>query len=201
MEFIFEDNNSQGFNNSGSGAHSMQMAADDIFTHAQTAPAVVQSGSTSPSTPRRSRRNLPGSMDEIEITGARKKPRARKTKGASKVNYVKTPRKKAKTAASFTWTWHKFWWMVALFAFMRLLLMDNGVIDYYKSENTIANNFNKLAMVQEENASLVSEIHKIQNSPRYQKKLARKHLGVIAKDEYLILFSQDSSADLIPDSI
>jgi len=185
---MFEDNNSQGF---GSDAQPIQMASDNVFSHAQSAPSVVQSTTKT----RRSRRSLPGSIEEIEITGSRKKTRSRKAAAPAKVNYVKTSRKSHSRSVSFTWTWHKFWWMVALFALMRLLMMDNGVIDYYQSEARMVDNHHKLELVKKENASLVSEIHKIQTSPRYQKKLARKHLGVIAKGEYLILFSQDSAED------
>ena len=187
---MFEDNNSQGF---GSDAQPVQMASDNIFSHSQSSPSIVQGNSST--TKRRSRRNLPGSIEEIEITGSRNKTRSRKAAAPAKVNYVKTSRKSSSRTMSFTWTWHKFWWMVALFAFMRLLMMDNGVIDYYQTEDSMVNNHHKLELVKQENASLVSEIHKIQTSPRYQKKLARKHLGVIAKGEYLILFSQDSAED------
>jgi hypothetical protein len=153
------------------------MASDNVFSHAQSAPSVVQATTKT----RRSRRSLPGSIEEIEITGSRKKTRSRKAAAPAKVNYVKTSRKSQPRSVSFTWTWHKFWWMVALFALMRLLMMDNGVIDYYQSEGRMVDNHHKLELVQKENASLVSEIHKIQTSPRYQKKLARKHLGVIAR--------------------
>jgi cell division protein FtsB len=188
---MFEDNNSQGFRGD---AQPVQMASDNIFSHAQSAPTVVQ-GNSSSATSRRTRRNLPGSIEEIEITGSRKKARARKAASPSKVNYISTSRKSRSSGVNFTWTWHKFWWMVALFAFLRLLMMENGVIDYYQTEDSIANDHHKFELVQKENASLVSEIHKIQTSPRYQKKLARRHLGVIAKGEYLILFSQDSAQD------
>jgi len=75
--------------------------------------------------------------------------------------------------------------------------MENGVIDYYKVENSIENNHQVLSLIQNENAELVTEIHKIQTSARYQKKLARDHLGVIAPGEYLILFAKDSAESSI----
>ncbi len=46
-----------------------------------------------------------------------------------------------------------------------------------------------------ENSELQIEVAKIINDSRYQKKLARDNLGVIAADEFLILFEQD-----LPDS-
>ena len=70
--------------------------------------------------------------------------------------------------------------------------MESGVIDYYEMENTLDKRGHQLELVKEENAQLVSEIHEIKTSPRYQKKLAREHLGVIASNEYLILFAKDS---------
>lgn len=160
----------------------MSMGSADSFIRPQS--PITQSTTTRRST----RRNLPSSIDEIEITDTRK--RTRRAASAPKVNYVKTA-KKARREASFEWTWQKFWWMVALVAFLRLLLMENGVIDYYKVESSIENNLADLSLIKEENAQLVTEIHQIQTSPKYQKKLARDHLGVIAQDEYLILFAKD----------
>ena len=81
--------------------------------------------------------------------------------------------------------------MVAFVTLARLLFMENGVVDYYSLEATIEGKHEKLALVQNENAELVTEIHKIQTSRKYQKKVARDHLGVIASNEYLILFAKD----------
>ena len=182
MEFVFDNNTAQ---NMGNRAQPMSMSSSNTING---------SAINSTSARRTSRRNLPSSIDDIEITGARK--RTRKAASPAKVNYVKTKKKSSRTA-NFIWTWHKFWWMVATIAFLRLLLMENGVIDYYKVENSIENNHQVLSLIQNENAELVTEIHKIQTSARYQKKLARDHLGVIAPGEYLILFAKDSAESSI----
>ena len=187
MEFVFEDKSSQGFSQpqdfaAQPSSHSMQMSSNNNLFGAVSGSPVGQSPA------RRSRRSLPESVDEIELTGRRKRPA--KKAATSKVKYIKAPAKKRKTnTAKFVWTWQKFWWMVAVVTFMRLLFMENGVVDYYNLENTIVENQNKLVLVQKENADLVTEIHKIQTSPKYQRKVARDHLGVISSNEYLVLFS------------
>ena len=174
MEFVFEDKNVQGFE--GSQALSAE-------------PMKLGSAITS-SLPRRSRRSLPETVDDIEFTGRRARP---KKTSPSKVKYINSPKRKARQGARFIWTWQKLWWMVVLVTCFRLLFMENGVVDYYKLQSTIEASHQKLALVKKENAELVSEIHKIQTSGKYQRKVARDHLGVIASNEYLILFSQDSN--------
>lgn len=69
--------------------------------------------------------------------------------------------------------------------------MDRGVAHYYQMQDTLKDKKRELAMVKEENVELISELHQIKVSPLYQKKIAREHLGVIAQDEYLILFATD----------
>ena len=70
--------------------------------------------------------------------------------------------------------------------------MESGVIDYHSMHKTLESKQNNLKLLRLENAELIQEINKIKTSPSYQKKLARDHLGVIAKDEYLVLFSRES---------
>lgn len=88
-------------------------------------------------------------------------------------------------------------WLLFVFFLLRLVFMERGVIDYYKKENHILEKKKELTSIETENIELVEEIEKIQTSPSYQKKLAREHLGVIAQDEYLILFSRDSKTPSI----
>jgi cell division protein FtsB len=188
LEFVFEDKNTQGFSQPAShAAEPMQMSSNNnLFGSPMTNPI----GQT-PS--RRSRRSLPETVDDIGITGTRRK-RATKKTSSQKVKYVKAPSKrKSNSGAKFVWTWQKLWWMVALVTFTRLLFMENGVIDYYSLENTIKENQNKLALIKKDNTQIVAEIHKIQTSPKHQRKVARDHLGVIAANEYLVLFSEDSN--------
>lgn len=187
MEFVFEDKSSQGFTHSANhAAEPAQMNSNNTLFGSPMANPIEQTPS------RRSRRSLPDTVEDIGITGTRRK-RATKKAASPKVKYVKAPsRRKANPGAKFVWTWQKFWWMVAIITFTRLLFMENGVVDYYTLENTIKENHNKLSLIKKENSEIVSEIHKIQTSPKYQRKVARDHLGVISSNEYLVIFSEDS---------
>jgi cell division protein FtsB len=182
LEFVFEDKSSPGFSSSSrtATAEPMQMASNNT---------IFGSSMTQAPLSRRSRRSLPETVDDIELTGTRRKRSVKKT-ASSKVKYVSKPKRRS-TATKFVWTWQKFWWMVAFVTLARLLFMENGVVDYYSLEATIEGKHEKLELVQNENAELVTEIHKIQTSRKYQKKVARDHLGVIASNEYLILFAKD----------
>lgn len=119
--------------------------------------------------------------------------RKRKTAKVSYLSDAKAPKrkKKAKTKGDFVWTWNKVGWMICLGVFLRLIFMDRGVAHYYGMQDTLSEKKQELERVIEENRELVSEIHQIKVSPGYQRKLAREHLGVIAQDEYLILFAED----------
>ena len=172
MEFVFD-------NNSSSSAKPTMMASTNTFGGSST---VVES-------PRRTRKHVPSSVDEIEITDTRNL-RPKKRQASSKVTYVKNTRKKS--LKEFTWSWNKVGWLICAVLFLRLIFMDSGVIDYYDMENTLEKSEYQLELIKEENAELVKDIHEIKTNHRYQKKLAREHLGVIAKDEYLILFAKDS---------
>lgn len=69
--------------------------------------------------------------------------------------------------------------------------MDRGVLDYYTMGQTIKTKHYNLELLKKENYDLEIEIQKIKSDRSYQKLLAREHLGVIASDEYLVLFSRD----------
>lgn len=139
--------------------------------------------------PRRTRKSPPASVDQIEITDTRRK-RTRKKPSSKKVTYAKSVRKKQRR--EFNWSWNKVGWLICGLLFLRLIFMESGIIDYYDMENTLLKREHQLELVKKENNELVSEIHKIKTSPRYQKKLVREHLGVISRNEYLILFAKDS---------
>lgn len=171
MEFIFENNPKQNVANSTIGG-------SDPFN----------SRATYVDSPRRTRKTFPASVDDIEIS--RPASRQVRKKPTSKLTYVKSARKTKRK--EFEWSWNKVGWMVCGVLFLRLILMDNGVLDYYDMEKTLDKNHYQLELIREENADLVTEIHEIKTNPRYQKKLAREHLGVIAQNEYLVLFAKDS---------
>jgi cell division protein FtsB len=87
----------------------------------------------------------------------------------------------------------KVGWSVAGVLILRLIFMDRGVWDYFSTEAVIKNKKEELRSIQNENKELRNEITRIQVDRNYQKQLAKEHLGVIAVDEFLILFAGESS--------
>lgn len=84
------------------------------------------------------------------------------------------------------------WWAIALLI-LRLICMDRGVWDYFSTESNIREKQEELKSIQTENKELKTEITRIQLDRNYQRQLAKEHLGVIAVDEFLILFAGESS--------
>jgi cell division protein FtsB len=80
-------------------------------------------------------------------------------------------------------------WIFFATLLVRLIFMDNGVIDYYKMETALEYKGEVYKNLVEENKSLVDEIKLINSNSAYQKKIVREHLGVIDRDEFLILFA------------
>ena len=76
---------------------------------------------------------------------------------------------------------------------LRLICMDRGVWDYFATEGDIREKQSELKSVQDENKSLKVEISRIQLDKNYQRHLAKDHLGVIAADEFLILFAGETN--------
>lgn len=87
----------------------------------------------------------------------------------------------------------KIGWSVIGLLVLRLICMDRGVWDYFATESAIKDKKQELSDIQKENSSLKSEITKIQVDKNYQRQLAKEHLGVIAADEFLILFAGESN--------
>lgn len=87
----------------------------------------------------------------------------------------------------------KLAWSVVGLLVLRLIFMDRGVWDYFRTENTIQEKNDELKSIQKENRELRAEIERIQVDRNYQKQLAKEHLGVIAVDEFLILFAGESA--------
>ena len=89
----------------------------------------------------------------------------------------------------------KIAWSVVGLLVMRLICMDRGVWDYFATESNIREKQNELKSFQTENKALKTEISRIQLDKNYQRYLAKDHLGVIAADEFLILFAGESDED------
>ncbi len=86
----------------------------------------------------------------------------------------------------------KIGWSVVGLLVLRLIFMDRGVWDYFATEGVIQDKREELRSIQNENKDLKIEITKIQLDRNYQKQLAKEHLGVIAADEFLILFAGEN---------
>jgi cell division protein FtsB len=80
-------------------------------------------------------------------------------------------------------------WIFCAFLLLRLVFSGGGIIDYYDKKDFMARRVATLKRIKKDNELLVNEIDKIRTNTSYQKKIVRHHLGHIAKDEYLILFS------------
>lgn len=141
---------------------------------------------------RTTRNSVANGVDDIEFADPIK-PR-RKKRASSPVKYIKPLKKSAKKRKStlkFEWSMNKLGWLACLGLLVRLVTMEGGLLDYNSMDEALVAKELELKSLRIENAELAQEIHKIKTSKRYQKKLARDHLGVIAKDEYLVLFTKD----------
>jgi cell division protein FtsB len=87
----------------------------------------------------------------------------------------------------------KFAWSVVGLLILRLIFMDRGVWDYFATEGEIKEKQNELKSIQTENKSLKAEIARVQIDKNFQRQLAKESLGVIAADEFLILFAGESA--------
>jgi cell division protein FtsB len=103
-----------------------------------------------------------------------------------------TPKKATKTKKNLL---PKLAWSVIGLLVLRLICMDRGVWDYFATERSIKEKNAELTAVQTENKTLKTEITRIQGDKGYQRQLAKEHLGVIATDEFLILFAGETDAD------
>lgn len=86
----------------------------------------------------------------------------------------------------------KIGWSVIGLLVLRLIFMDRGVWDYFSQESGIREKREELSSIQKENKELKTEITRIQVDKNFQRQLAKEHLGVIAVDEFLILFAGES---------
>lgn len=103
-----------------------------------------------------------------------------------------SPKKKLKNKKNIL---AKAGWILVAALTLRLFFMDRGVWDYFSTESAINDKKSELKSIQNENRDLKSEISRIQLDKNYQKQLAKEHLGVIAADEFLILFAGESSEE------
>jgi len=87
----------------------------------------------------------------------------------------------------------KIAWAIVGILCLRLVFMDRGVWDYFSTESVIQDKKDELQVLNAENTSLRKEIGLIKGDTGFQRNLAKEHLGVIAADEFLILFAGEKS--------
>lgn len=175
MEFVFDKNFSDNTD-------------EDIF-ESPFQQALSSSTSSNNSVARSPRRSVATSFDEVEFNPPPKRKKARKSK--PKPKYIGTTAKTKKWYHVFgKITAYKLAWVMAGFFVLRLVFMESGILDYHRMNQTIADKEKSLVELRQENAELIKEIKKIRTSSAYQKKMAREHLGVIAPNEYLVVFSR-----------
>lgn len=120
------------------------------------------------------------SMSSVDYAPKKKRSSAKKTKvRRAKSNKLSMP------------LWKKALWGFFAFLILRLVFMQGGVIDFYKMRESIAGKEHELALLEQDNANIQNEIKKIKSDASYQKQLARENLGVIARDEFLVVFPRE----------
>lgn len=88
--------------------------------------------------------------------------------------------------------WSKITWFLSLIlviGLFRLVFMNQGIINYFEKNESLAERLNLIEQLKTENIQLAKEIKRGNEDVRYQKNLAREQLGVISSEEYLILFA------------
>jgi cell division protein FtsB len=101
-----------------------------------------------------------------------------------------TPKKTTKSKKNLL---PKIGWSLVGILVLRLIFMDRGVWDYFATESNIREKQEELKDIRTENAQLKTEIARIQKDSNFQRHLAKEHLGVIAADEFLILFAGETA--------
>lgn len=130
----------------------------------------------------KTRKTLPASFEEIEFV----EPVVKRKKRASVVKYKTKTKKKDRGSKLY-----KFAWAFMGLLVIRLIFVDGGVIDYYQKESLLNDREEQLQRTIQENEQLGLEIKRIKSDRSYQKRLVRDNLGMIGKDEYLVLFQKD----------
>ncbi len=106
---------------------------------------------------------------------------------------VRAPRPSAKAKAKGrTLFLTRLGWAVVAILSLRLVFMERGLLQYWQMDGTLAEREAELNRVREENGALRAEIRRIDMDKGYQRQLAKEHLGVIAADEFLILFAGEA---------
>ncbi len=102
------------------------------------------------------------------------------------------PRVKAKSKGKVDYL-PRVGWAIVLMCMLRLVFMERGVLAYMQMDGQIEAKQQEITRVQRENDDIGKEIRRITLDKSYQRQIAKEILGVIAADEFLILFAGESS--------
>ena len=99
-------------------------------------------------------------------------------------------------------TFKSYWPMMAysfpiLFLFFQVIFGHGGLKDYQDMIEHLEKKKDKIQEVIQSNERLEKEITRLQYQEPYQKKIVRHYLGVIAQDEYLVLFGDSKRKESI----
>lgn len=131
-------------------------------------------------------------IDDIEFTSTRQRSAGILKKAKKKKVTLSKKKKMAQMSEGLSFKQKIFWIFVGV-TILRLFFMDRGIWDFYQNKMEIQNIQYEISRLQTENKTLIEEIRNIRYDSTYQKKMARQHLGVIARDEYLILFAEEKA--------
>jgi len=84
------------------------------------------------------------------------------------------------------------WALIFPFILCRLVMMNYGVVDYIKKQSIIRDRQEQIQFLISENDEITNEIIRLKKDQKFQRFIAREHLGVIGPGEYLILFAPGS---------
>ena len=118
---------------------------------------------------------------EIDYAPARTKNKVRKSKGSI-------------TSMPF---WKKALWGTYALMVVRLIFMQGGLLDFYYMEQALQDKKEEIAMLIQENEKIAYDIDRVKNDRNFQKQLTRENLGVIADDEYLVVFAREAEGKSI----
>lgn len=83
-------------------------------------------------------------------------------------------------------------WGIVSVLMLRLIFMERGVLDYWNMNNKISDQKNEITRIEKENQDIGGEIRRLTLDKSYQRQITKETLGVIAADEFLILFAGEA---------
>ena len=89
-------------------------------------------------------------------------------------------------------TFSRVGWGIVGLLVLRLIFMERGVIDYLGMNSRLNEKKEEIAHIEKENSQISQEIRRLTLDKSYQRQITKETLGVIAADEFLILFAGES---------